>query len=53
MAIEIVCSSIGMCAVNSRVFGETLTVKGGERVSCEGAQSLMVRSSEAIMRGEI
>lgn len=53
MTICMCCSSMGMPAVISRAEGETLMVRGGSEVDCEGAHSLMVLSSEAMIWGEI
>lgn len=53
MAICMCCSSMGMPAVISRAEGDTLTVRGWSEVDCEGAHSLMVLSSDAMILGEI
>lgn len=49
----IVCSSMGMEAVSSRAAGETLMVMGWSAVDWEGAQEVMVESSEEMIRGEM
>lgn len=49
MAICMCCSSIGMLAVISRAEGETLMVRGWSEVDWDGAHSLMVLSSEAMI----
>lgn len=51
--MDIVCSSMGIEAVISRVEREVLIVIGWSSVACEGAQVAMVESSRAMMRGEM
>lgn len=51
--MDIVCSSMGMDAVTWRVEAETLTIRGWSAAAGEGAQSLTVASSRAMMSGDI
>ena len=48
-----VCSSIGIEAVISRVDVDTFTESGWSASACDGPQMLTVLSSEAIISGEI
>lgn len=50
--MAIVCSSIGMEAVISRVEREVLMVIGWSSVAWDGAQAAIVDSSRATMSGE-